>query len=71
MLVSLIFRWVPFARKGKGGMHYEKEVTSQVLRGQRNERGTLAQVPAQSTGQLLSITTAVQGPTTARISGSA
>ena len=29
-------------------MHHEKEVTSQVLRGQRNERGTSAQVPAQS-----------------------
>ena len=29
-------------------MHYEKEVTSQVLRGQRNQRGTSAQVPAQS-----------------------
>ena len=32
-------------------MHYEKEVTSQVLRGQRNGRGTSAQAIAQSIGE--------------------
>ena len=31
-------------------MHHEKEVTSQVFRDQRNQRGTSAQVPAQSIG---------------------
>ena len=46
MLVSLVFCRVPLAKEGKGSMHYQKEVTSQVLRGQRNERGTSAQVPA-------------------------
>ena len=38
------------AMKGKGSMHPEKEVTSQVLGGQRYQRGTSAQVPAQSIG---------------------